>query len=63
VKLPLYAKAGIAECWIVNLKESQIEVYRSPEHGKYSIREIAFKGDSVHFNAFDLTIEVSDMLK
>ena len=63
VKLPLYATAGIPECWIVNVKESQIEVYRSPKRGKYSIREIAFKGDSVHFKTFDLTIQVSDMLK
>ena len=30
VKLPLYAEAGIAEVWIVNLKDNQIEVYRDP---------------------------------
>jgi Uma2 family endonuclease len=30
VKLPNYALAGIADCWIVNLVDEQIEVYRKP---------------------------------
>ncbi len=30
VKLPLYAEAGIADFWIVNLLENQLEVYNSP---------------------------------
>ncbi|MBE9039230.1 Uma2 family endonuclease [Oscillatoriales cyanobacterium LEGE 11467] len=30
VKLPLYAEAGIAEYWIVNLFDRQLEVYRQP---------------------------------
>jgi hypothetical protein len=29
-KLPLYAQHGIAEVWIVNLRERQIEVYQQP---------------------------------
>jgi Uma2 family endonuclease len=29
-KQSLYAKAGIPEYWIVNLKDSQVEVYREP---------------------------------
>lgn len=31
IKVPLYAAAGIAEYWIVNLVEDQIEVYRKPK--------------------------------
>jgi Uncharacterized protein conserved in cyanobacteria len=38
VKLPLYAEAGIPEVWLVNLKESLLEVYRDPRGGRY--REI-----------------------
>jgi Uncharacterized protein conserved in cyanobacteria, COG4636 len=30
IKQSLYAKAGIPEYWIVNLKEAQVEVYREP---------------------------------
>lgn len=31
-KLRLYARAGIADYWIVNLRESRVEVYRNPEN-------------------------------
>lgn len=30
VKLPLYARAGIAEVWLVDLEHAGIEVYRQP---------------------------------
>jgi Uma2 family endonuclease len=30
-KIGLYARAGIRECWIVNLMDDVIEVYRHPE--------------------------------
>lgn len=29
-KLPLYARAGVPECWIVNLPDRLLEVYRNP---------------------------------
>jgi Uma2 family endonuclease len=29
-KLRLYARAGVADYWIVNLRENRIEVYRRP---------------------------------
>jgi len=35
VKLPLYARAGIAEVWIVDLQQRVVEVYRSPSDGSY----------------------------
>lgn len=30
VKIPLYARAGIGEVWLVDLTENQVEVYRQP---------------------------------
>lgn len=30
VKLPLYAEANIAEYWLVNLLENQLEIYKAP---------------------------------
>jgi Uma2 family endonuclease len=33
VKLPMYAEAGIAEFWIVNLEDDCLEVYRQPTTG------------------------------
>jgi Uma2 family endonuclease len=34
-KARLYAAAGIAEYWIVNLIDKQIEVRRQPDYGRY----------------------------
>jgi Uma2 family endonuclease len=34
-KQPLYAEAGIAEYWLVNLVDRVIEVYKGPVDGKY----------------------------
>ena len=52
VKIPLYARAGIVESWIVDLKAKSIEVYREPVEGRYRQTRI-FKGsDEVASLAF-----------
>lgn len=38
VKLPLYAKHGIPEVWIVNLPDRVLELYREPEDESYRVR-------------------------
>jgi Uma2 family endonuclease len=35
VKIPLYARAGIPEAWIVNIPEERIEIYSDPEGESY----------------------------
>jgi Uma2 family endonuclease len=35
IKVPLYAGAGIAEVWLINLPEELIEVYFDPRDGEY----------------------------
>ena len=46
-KLKLYARAGIAESWIVNLQSKCLEVYREPTARGYS-RKIEFaSGDTI----------------
>ena len=42
IKVPLYARSGIAEVWIVNLNEDCIEVYREPSLSGYN-KNIVFK--------------------
>lgn len=44
VKLPLYARAGIPEYWIVDLKGEQIEVYREPSPSGYLAMRIYQRG-------------------
>jgi Uma2 family endonuclease len=35
IKVPLYARAGIPEAWLVNIPEGRIEVYSDPVGGEY----------------------------
>jgi hypothetical protein len=35
VKLPLYARAGVPEVWIVNLPANQLEIFREPAGDRY----------------------------
>jgi Uma2 family endonuclease len=35
-KVPLYARHGIVEAWIVNLPDRQLEVFREPRDGAYA---------------------------
>jgi Uma2 family endonuclease len=46
-KLPLYARAGIVECWIVNLQTRTLEVYRQPTAQGYSHNTEFRPGDIV----------------
>jgi len=36
VKLPLYARAGISELWIVDLKRRALDAFRRPAGGQYA---------------------------
>ncbi len=47
VKLPLYARAGIAEFWLVDLRQRVIEVYRWPEAGAYLEKAVHAPGDRI----------------
>ncbi|MCB9283830.1 MAG: Uma2 family endonuclease [Lewinellaceae bacterium] len=47
IKLPLYAKAGIPEVWIVDLEKDVVEVYSEPREGEYRKVELVGKGQAV----------------
>ena len=51
-KLPVYARAGIPETWIVNLQDNVVEVYTDPRKSGYQQREIYQPGDAVTLYAF-----------
>jgi Uma2 family endonuclease len=62
-KAAVYAQAGIAEYWIVNLVDMQLMVYRRPVDGEYRDIQILGKGDSIQPLAFrDVTIDVAEIL-
>ena len=59
-KLPLYARAGIPEVWIVNRAAMRIEVYRGPEGDSYQSIVMVGRSDAVVPLAFpDLSIPVA----
>ena len=59
VKRPLYATAGIAELWLVNVKQHEIEVHRNPARGTYKSIEILQSGDEVRLPVPGLEVNVS----
>ncbi len=63
VKSRIYAEAGIAEYWIVNLVDDVLELYRDPKDRTYHDRLVLKRSDTVSPLAFsDLEIAVSDLL-
>lgn len=40
LKIPIYAKAGIQECWLVNLIDQNVEVYTEPSPKGYRNMQI-----------------------
>ena len=47
VKLPLYARYGIPEVWIVDLEHRRLEVYRRPDGDVYLEKHCPLKGESI----------------
>jgi len=63
-KVPAYARAGIAEVWIVNLNEQTIEVYRRPHLAGYGSKVILNAGDKANPQFFpDVSLDVAGLLK
>ena len=62
-KVPLYARAGIAEVWIVNLQQDRVEVYSQPEAGTYKTVRRVRGGQRLAVPGFpDTQIKVDDVL-
>ena len=63
VKLPMYAKAGVPETWIMNLREDVIDSHSDPSPDGYRTTRRYRIGDVIAPLAFpDLEIEVSRLI-
>ncbi len=51
-KLPVYARAGVPEVWILDVDAQQLEVYREPVRGSYRQRTLVYSGETVSPSAF-----------
>jgi Uma2 family endonuclease len=52
VKVPLYARSGICEVWVVDLSRIQIDVFRCPTSGGDVEHEKVGRGGSLRPGAF-----------
>lgn len=59
VKLPLYAKAGIPEVWVVDLVRERVHVFRKPQGEGYGEREALEDGE---LSALGLKVPVKEVL-
>jgi Uma2 family endonuclease len=63
VKVPLYARSGIREVWIVDLNDDASHVYREPRDGSYTVIETRSRAETVAAQAFpDFAIKVEDLI-
>ena len=63
VKLPLYAEAGIAEVWIVNLKKNIVEIHQNPFSDIYQTVKIYKSGETIDLQNFpSLKLKVDEIL-
>ena len=56
----IYAEALVAEYWLINLKEMEIEVYKNPVSGKYLEKRIYRSTDSIEIEG--TAIELKEFL-
>ena len=63
VKVPLYAKAGIEETWIVNLPEDRIEIYSGLADDEYQTNVNFRRGEEARAHTIaQLSVSVADVL-
>lgn len=63
VKVPLYARSGILEVWLVDLEQQTITAYLDPTPDGYRTAQVFRRGESLTPSAFpDRPIAVSDIL-
>jgi Uma2 family endonuclease len=63
VKLPLYARARVAEVWLVDVSTDTVEICRDPVGRRYRSARVAARGDQIAPLVFpDMTLAVTDLV-
>ena len=63
VKVPLYARCGIPEAWVIDVNERIVHVFRQPGAAGFGESRVARSGDSVACDALpEATIEVAELV-
>ncbi|MBI2203048.1 MAG: Uma2 family endonuclease [Candidatus Rokubacteria bacterium] len=62
-KLPLYARAGVSEAWLIDVDAGRVEIHRSPSGGRYRDVRSPARDESFAPLAFpDVAVTSSDLL-
>jgi Uma2 family endonuclease len=62
IKVPLYARAGIPEVWIVNINEERVETFADVSGGTYQTTAFVSRGEEVQSRSLaDLRLGVSEI--
>ena len=63
LKMPLYARAGLPEAWVLDLQHALVHVYREPGPAGYQLVTTARRGELLSTLAFpDRTLSVDALL-
>ena len=63
LKLPIYARLGIVEVWVEDLKHDQILVFRDPQGDEYNTQLTFSSGESLFVLAFrNIVIQLEQLL-
>lgn len=63
LKLPLYARAGIGEAWLVNIPDARVEIYSGPADGSYQRAEVFGRGaEARSHTVVGLAVSVGELL-
>ncbi|MGV0025720.1 Uma2 family endonuclease [Phormidesmis priestleyi] len=63
IKSKIYAKAGIPEYWVVNLKKMQLTVFRDPIDGKYQSQTTLNEGEITPLAFPNIAVSIKQLLK
>ncbi|HTE49345.1 MAG TPA: Uma2 family endonuclease [Kofleriaceae bacterium] len=64
VKAAVYAEAGVAEYWVVDLARGVVEVMTEPSAGGYGRVVVRTRGEGIRLSGFpDVEVRVSDFLR
>jgi Uma2 family endonuclease len=63
VKLPLYARAGIPEVWLVDVDAGMVDAYRTPSASGYLLRQRYLPGQTISaLGELAITVAVNEIL-
>jgi Uma2 family endonuclease len=63
VKVPLYARHGVPEVWVIDLKHHKLHLYKSPVEGSYKhVTSVSDGGSTVIPGVGGATVDLSEIL-